>query len=375
MQRLRQLVRRSGLAIKKPGARCSRSHGWQLVGSGFAVAAQNVLDLVGHHALDCRTGRPQVLAGVEMAGILGKILADGRGHGQAQVRVDVDLADRHAGRLAQHVLRNADRVRHVAAVGVDHLNIFRDNRAGAVQHDREPGQALFDFLKDVEAQLRLGAGLELVGAVAGPDGNRQGVAVRPGDEVIDLVRVGVGRVGFGNIDVVLDAGQSAQFGLDHDAAGVGIFDNLAGHLDVLFITVMRAVDHDGGEAAVDAALAELERVAVIQVQGDGQIGLDQGRLHQLDQVGMVGVFTGAGRNLQDQGGLQVLGRLGDTLDDLHVVDIESTDGVTAFIGFLEHLFRVDEWHNVQLLLICLPIQGIWLPLPALCQTHTGLFYD
>ena len=46
MQRLRQLVRRSGLAIKKPGARCSRSHGWHLVGSGFAVAAQNVDNLV-----------------------------------------------------------------------------------------------------------------------------------------------------------------------------------------------------------------------------------------------------------------------------------------------------------------------------------------
>ena len=40
-----------------------------------------------------------------------------------------------------------------------------------MEHYREAGQTLFDFLKNVEAQLRLGAGLELVGSVAGADGH------------------------------------------------------------------------------------------------------------------------------------------------------------------------------------------------------------
>ena len=34
----------------------------------------------------------------------------------------------------------------------------------------------------------------------------------------------------------------------------------------------------------------------------------------------------------------------DTLNDLHVVDVESTDGVTAVISLLKHLGSSDQWH-------------------------------
>ena len=42
-----------------------------------------------------------------------------------------------------------------------------------MEHDGEAGQAAAHLLQDVEAQLGLGAGLELKGAVAGADGDGQ----------------------------------------------------------------------------------------------------------------------------------------------------------------------------------------------------------
>ena len=44
-----------------------------------------------------------------------------------------------------------------------------------MEDDGEAGQALGDFLQDVEAELGIGAGLELVSAVRGADGDGQGV--------------------------------------------------------------------------------------------------------------------------------------------------------------------------------------------------------
>ena len=141
----------------------------------------------------------------------------------------------------------------------------------------------------------------------------------------------------GDLHVVLDAGQSAQLGLYHHAVVVGVLHNLLGDLDVLLEGLGGGVDHDGGKAAVNAGLAGLKVGAVVQMQHDGDVGaLDGSGLHQLHQVGVVGVGTGALGHLKDQGSIQVPGGLGDALDDLHIVDVEGADGVAAVIGLLEH---------------------------------------
>ena len=129
-----------------------------------------------------------------------------------------------------------------------------------------------------------------------------------------------------------------------------VLDDLAGQFDVLFKGQVAAVDHDGGETAVDAALAQLEAVAMVQMDGDGQIeagGLFRvlnGGLDELHQVDVLGVLAGTGGHLQDQGSLLLHRGLGDALDDLHVVDVESADGVAAVIGFLEHLSGSYDRH-------------------------------
>ena len=109
---------------------------------------------------------------------------------------------------------------------------------------------------------------------------------------------------------------------------------------------MAAVDHHGGEAAVDATLADVKPVTVVKVQADGQACLNDRRLHELHQISMVGVLARAGGNLKDQRCVELLRRLGDALNDLHVVDVERADGITALIRFFEHFGAGDKWHII-----------------------------
>ena len=44
-----------------------------------------------------------------------------------------------------------------------------------------------------------------------------------------------------------------------------------------------------------------------------------------------------------------LARLGDALDDFHVVDVESADGVAAVVCLLEHFGRSYQCHDTSLL--------------------------
>ena len=117
---------------------------------------------------------------------------------------------------------------------------------------------------------------------------------------------------------------------------MSVLNDLLGDGDVLLEGLGGSVDHDGSETAVDAGLAGLEAVAVVQVQGDGDVGaLDNSSLNQLHQVGGVGILTGALGNLQDNGSVLLAAGLGNALNDFHVVDVESTDSVAAVVGLLK----------------------------------------
>ena len=130
---------------------------------------------------------------------------------------------------------------------------------------------------------------------------------------------------------------------------VGILHHLAGQGNVFGKGLGGSVDHHGGEAVVNAALADLKAVAVIQMQADGQAGLNDGGLHQLHQVGAVGIGAGALGHLQNQRCLQLRSRLRDALNDLHIVHVEGADGIAALIGFFKHFLRSNQRHDHDLL--------------------------
>ena len=106
-----------------------------------------------------------------MGGVLCKVLADGSGHGDTNIGVYIDFADSHGSSLTQHILRNTNSVGHLTAVLIDHLDVVLVNGGRTVQYDGEAGQTALHLFQNVKTQLRLLAGLKLVGAVAGADGD------------------------------------------------------------------------------------------------------------------------------------------------------------------------------------------------------------
>ena len=231
------------------------------------------------------------------------------------------------------------------------------NAGRTVEDDREAGELLLNGLEDVERErrrdelARLGIarallGLELVGAVAGADGDGERVAARLGDEVDHFLRLRVVADFAG--DLVLNAGENAELRLDGDIVLVGIGDNLLRELHVLVVGKRRAVDHDGRKTGVDAALAGLERVAVVEVKDDLRLlaaellGVFDSALGHVAENRGVGVLAGTLGDLHDHGRLRLDRCLDDGLHLLHCVEVERRDRVAALDGLCEHLLGVDE---------------------------------
>ena len=85
----------------------------------------------------------EILARVELIGMLRELLADHAGHRQTQIGIHVDLADGHGRGLTQHLLRHALRARNVAAILVNHLHILRHDGGRAVEHEQDGSLATY----------------------------------------------------------------------------------------------------------------------------------------------------------------------------------------------------------------------------------------
>jgi hypothetical protein len=121
---------------------------------------------------------------------------------------------------------------------------------------------------------------------------------------------------------------------------VSILYYLLGDSDVLLKRLGGSIDHNGGKSVIDTGLAGLKAVAMIQMQNDRDIRiLDNSSLNHLYQIGSVGISTSSFGYLQDNGGLALIGSLSDSLNDLHVVNVESADSITAIICLLKHFSR------------------------------------
>ena len=313
------------------------------IGLRFAVAAENVDDFVSDDRTHRVPRRPEILTGVEVRGVECEVLSDGGGDCKTQVAVDIDFADCHTRRLAEHIFGHALCAGHIAAVLVDYLDVFLRNAGSAVEDDGETGETSADFFENVETES--GLSLELECAVGGADGDCERIDAGLLDEFLNLVGVGVASVFGVNLDRVLNTREFAEFRFDDDTVIVCVLDDLLGNADVFGKGMGAGVYHNGSEAAVNAILAEFETVAVVEVQTDGETaGLD-GRFDHFLEINGVGVLSGTRGNLQDKGGVFDGGRFDDTLNEFHIVDVESADCVAAVVCFLEHFGGCDQRHN------------------------------
>ena len=128
-------------------------------------AAQHVAHFVSHQFFHLGAGRGQILARIKLLGILSQHLADGGGHGHAQVGVDVDLGATDPARDFNVRLGHARRVfAHLAAVFVDFLCDVLGYAGGTVEDEgivTETGfeEGFLDGLKAFEVQVLLDAGM------------------------------------------------------------------------------------------------------------------------------------------------------------------------------------------------------------------------
>ena len=61
-----------------------------------------------NHLFDGSAGGLEILTGIEVRGVLIEVFADGAGHCKAEIAVDINLADCHACRFAEHILGDTD---------------------------------------------------------------------------------------------------------------------------------------------------------------------------------------------------------------------------------------------------------------------------
>ena len=137
----------------------------------------------------------------------------------------------------------------------------------------------------------------------------------------------------------------AEFGFHGAVIFVRVFHDLFGDFDVLVERLVAGVNHDAGETFVNALLAQLERVAVVQMDGDGDVGQADGGLDELLEINRVGVLARALGNLEDERGFFLFAGLDDGLDEFHVVDVERAEGVFAFERLGEQVFGMCQWHK------------------------------
>ena len=110
-------------------------------------AVQHVAHLVGNHVLDSLTSGLQVLTRIEIAGVFYEVLADGSGHSQTQVGVDINLANAEFAGAQQHIFRNALSAVQFATVFIALFYESGDNGGSAVEYQREAGEQVGDFFQ------------------------------------------------------------------------------------------------------------------------------------------------------------------------------------------------------------------------------------
>src|ERR1035438_4740926 len=116
-----QVVCQSGT---KSATSSNQTRFWSyLLIKGMSRAAEDVAYLVPHQLFDPRTGWAEILAWIEFLWVLRESLPNGRRHGQAQVRVDIDLGAAGAPGDFDVRLRHARRIgSQLAAVLIDLLH-------------------------------------------------------------------------------------------------------------------------------------------------------------------------------------------------------------------------------------------------------------
>ena len=176
---------------------------------------------------DVSTAISAVLTRIKVLRMSEEMLTDTSRHSEAQVGVDVDLADSGFSSLAELILRNTYSISELAAVVVDDLDILRNNGGSTMENDRELRNLLLDFSEDVETQFRRYENavsvaralfrFEFECAMARADSDSEGVNARLTNEFLNLFRLRVSCFVSSDFYIIFDAGELTELSFDNDA--------------------------------------------------------------------------------------------------------------------------------------------------------------
>ena len=156
-----------------------------------------------------------------------------------------------------------------------------------------------------------------------------------GEQALEIARV---------LHAVLAAIDAARFRLRGDAALVAVRDQLARALQVLFLLVVRHVDHDGVEGEVAGAVDRLGVLRVVEVERHGHRGGLAGVRGEVDEEA-VRVGHGPWEEEDLERGALAFGRADAGDYRFEVVGNHAGDAIAALFGGFEDLeaFVVGEF--------------------------------
>ena len=149
-------------------------------------------------------------------------------------------------------------------------------------------------------------------------------------------------------DIVFDTSQDTELTFYRDIVLVCVVYDRLGQRYVLVVGQVRAVDHHRGEAHLDAALAELEAIAVVEVESDLWVGAAEllsilySTLCHVAKESLVSVLACATGHLKDDRRLRFNDSADNRLELLHVVEVECWDSIATLDSLSEHLARVHQ---------------------------------
>ncbi|OAV63664.1 hypothetical protein Barb6_03623 [Bacteroidales bacterium Barb6] len=144
-------------------------------------------------------------------------------------------------------------------------------------------------------------------------------------------------------DLVFHTCQHTQFAFYGHIMLMSIFNDLLRQSHIFIVGKMRTVNHYGREPQVHTTLAQLKRIAVIQVENNLRMlatqlfGIRHGTFRHITEQRLVGIFAGTAGHLQNHRRVRFRRCLNDSLHLLHVVEIERRNGILAFHSLLKHL--------------------------------------
>ena len=226
-----------------------------------------------------------------------------------------------------------------------------------MEHDGEAWEFLHDGVEDVECEgrgneqarlwvARALCGSKFVCAVARADGDGKAVNACARNEVDNFFGLRV--VAFFCHNFILNTCEYAEFALYGNVELVSVFNNLLRQSNVLLVGKAATVDHDAAEAHVHTALAEFEAVAVVEVECNfGMVAskflcVFHSTLCHVAKERLVSIVACTLADLKDDGAAEVAAGLYDSLELLHVVEVECGNGIAAVDGSLEHFASVHE---------------------------------